>query len=197
VILVLFLIILFSFARFRYYIATNGLVWNDTFSKVLNGNVGVEGYIRMCLMDRDDVTGRPKAVQIMNHVLVTNRFLNPVGGDTVTHHINGVKWDNRRCNLQIVPQVLNAQYGRGHSIIARCLFGGREELRFPSITACCQEFNLGHRYFVRVYITGGRTVRDPAGNIWGFERLDAGHQQTAIRERPFYTERLDRPPRRR
>jgi hypothetical protein len=49
----------------------------------------------------------------------------PVGGINMRyHHINGVTWDNRRKNLQIVTQTLNIAYAYGTVIVARCLRGG-------------------------------------------------------------------------
>jgi hypothetical protein len=41
----------------------------------------------------------------------------------VTHHINGVRWDNRVINLQRVNQELNVGYARGRPIVTRCVRG--------------------------------------------------------------------------
>ena len=70
------------------------------------------------------------SIEIYNHVLMKNRFLNPVEGlDLVVHHINGVKWDNRVTNLQIITNEMNLAYGHGW---------GRGVVRYLSVASCCR-----------------------------------------------------------
>jgi hypothetical protein len=62
---------------------------------------------------------RMAQVQLYNHQLVSDRFLTPVDGYNMeTHHINGVRWDNRVVNLQIITHDLNNAYARGMPIVA-------------------------------------------------------------------------------
>jgi hypothetical protein len=81
-----------------------------------------------------------------NHQLVSARFLTPVDGVNMeTHHLNGVGWDNRVVNLQIIPQELNVAYARGMAIVARCVRGDEGLRRYVSIASCCRAFGFRAR----------------------------------------------------
>jgi hypothetical protein len=84
---------------------------------------------------------RKAQIEKGNHQLVSARFLTPVDGVNMdTHHLNGVRWDNRVVNLQIVPHDLNVAYARGMPIVARCVRGDGGFRRYVSIASCCRAF---------------------------------------------------------
>jgi hypothetical protein len=124
-----------------YYISKTGLLWNHSLQIVSNGYIN-KGYIRnkVCVNMPNERMGQ---IFVFNHILVRNRFLNPVDDvDLVVHHINGVKWDNRVTNLQTIPHELNVAYARGTTIVARCVRGDGGVVRYVSVVSCCRVFNF-------------------------------------------------------
>ncbi len=76
------------------------------------------------------------------------RFLNPVDGVNMEiHHINGVRWDNRPVNLQIIPHALNVAYAHGRPIIARCVRGDGGVVTHVSAAECARFFHKKRIYF--------------------------------------------------
>jgi hypothetical protein len=79
-----------------------------------------------------------------NH-LVKERFLNPVDGENMEiHHkkLNGIRWDNRPANLQIIPHALNVAYAHGRPIIARCVRGDGGVVTHVSVAECARIFHI-------------------------------------------------------
>ena len=104
-----------------------------------------KGYVRnkLCLNTPND------RILFANHHLVRDRFLTPVEGrNMMVHHINGVKWDNRPSNLQIINQELNVAYAIGRLIVARCVRGDGGVVRYVSMASCCRFFNFIQNNFV-------------------------------------------------
>jgi len=85
-------------------------------TKVLKQHVSKGGYLRVGI----NVNGNKSAVE--SHKLIAIAFLDhtPCGMKLVVDHKNGIKTDNRACNLQVITQKENVLKGNAGCRSARC-----------------------------------------------------------------------------
>ena len=78
-----------------YSISNMGRIWGRS-GKVIRGSRDKDGYNILCLGQR---TERVKTLKV--HRLVYEAFAGPIPDGMMINHLNGVKNDNRFCNLEI------------------------------------------------------------------------------------------------
>jgi hypothetical protein len=102
------------------YVNSGGLNSEDRLSlkkgKILNCSPTKRGYTRVSLSKES------KTQQIMIHRLVAIAFLDAIPGKTNVNHINGIKEDNRVCNLEFVNQRENVLHAKIYTMDKACPF---------------------------------------------------------------------------
>jgi hypothetical protein len=74
--------------------------------KILKASPTKRGYTRVSLSNKS------KTNQVMIHRIVAMAFLEKINGKTNVNHINGIKEDNRVCNLEFVNQRENVLHAK-------------------------------------------------------------------------------------
>lgn len=102
------------------YVNSGGVMNENRLSlkkgRILNCSPTKRGYTRVSLSKES------KTQQIMIHRLVAIAFLDPVEGKLNVNHINGIKEDNRACNLEFVNQRENLLHAKIYTMGKDCPF---------------------------------------------------------------------------
>lgn len=102
------------------YVNSGGLGDKDRLSlkkgKILNCSPTKRGYTRVSL------SRESKTNQVMIHRIVALAFLEPIEGKNNVNHINGIKEDNRDCNLEFVNQRENVLHAKIYTMNKKCPF---------------------------------------------------------------------------
>ncbi|HGM5832569.1 TPA: DUF551 domain-containing protein [Serratia marcescens] len=131
-----------------YSVSSMGRIISNRTGKYLSVNsLGGSGYVKVCF----NIGGT--RTQTYMHRVVAKQFIDrPEGADEV-NHINGVKTDNRACNLEWVTRSENVNHGYYHlgnnvnPIIAEPCEGSGPSLKFKSVCAAADYgFHSSHIY---------------------------------------------------
>jgi hypothetical protein len=102
------------------YVNSGGVMNENRLSlkkgRILNCSPTKRGYTRVSLSKES------KTQQIMIHRLVAIAFLDSVDGKLNVNHINGIKEDNRACNLEFVNQRENVLHAKIYTMSKQCPF---------------------------------------------------------------------------
>lgn len=93
-----------TFLSKEYFVSDDGYVLNKAKTHKLHGSVNHNGYIIVTLM----VDG--KRISISEHILVARAFCQGYKNGMQVNHKNGVKTDNRACNLEWVTAKENMRH---------------------------------------------------------------------------------------
>lgn len=102
------------------YVNAGGMMNQNRLSlkkgKILNCSPTKRGYTRVSLSKES------KTKQELIHRIVAFAFLNKVEGKINVNHINGIKQDNRVCNLEFVNQRENVLHAKIYTMNKDCPF---------------------------------------------------------------------------
>lgn len=108
----------------KYIVSSEGKFINLTTGRTIDGHIQKNGYVYICLSDN----GNEKNVRA--HKIVATAFLAKENGKYAINHKNGIKHDNRACNLEWCTnsenqlhryRVLNSRNGGRDSVPVRCI----------------------------------------------------------------------------
>jgi hypothetical protein len=84
--------------------------------KILSCSPTKRGYTRV------NLSRESKTSQVTIHRIVAIAFLEPIEGKLNVNHINGIKEDNRACNLEFVNQRENLLHAKIYTMNKQCPF---------------------------------------------------------------------------
>ena len=129
----------------KYKISDEGKVINNTTNKEVKGSIS-QDYIRVALYPD---TGKKKPLRL--HRVVATLFCHKPDKCNVVNHINGIKTDNRVCNLEVVTNRENSSTcKRVYSDIKKLVGVIYKENRFcAKLSINTKEVFLGSYYTLR------------------------------------------------
>jgi len=94
-----------------YKINRNGTIIRKSTNKVVKFSKDYKGYMkaRMFLPKLSKHLDKRKPFRL--HRLLAMKYLKNYSEDLQINHINGIKYDNRLCNLEMVTNAQNAKHG--------------------------------------------------------------------------------------
>lgn len=87
-----------------YQVCADGLLMGRR-GTLMKGGRDKDGYVIFVIQDR----GKPNVTRKL-HRVIAETFIGPIDSEMVVNHINGVKHDNRLCNLEIVTRSYNTAH---------------------------------------------------------------------------------------
>lgn len=161
----------------RYSISNDGCVFNRETGNWLSGSTNPAGYVNFRLTNDDGVTttfGRHRLVAMVNHGL-------PPNDQSVVNHLNGIKGDDRRDNLEWVSHQENLEHAGAMGLTEKCIpITTRDPetnqiTHYPSATAAARVLGLSkdavlwriHNGEERVYPEGLQYRKRNDTEPWG------------------------------
>ena len=93
-----------SFLSNEYFVSDDGYILSKNKKHKLHGSLNHSGYVIVTLMIKG------KRISISEHTLVARAFCKGYKEGLQVNHINGIKTDNRACNLEWVTAKENMQH---------------------------------------------------------------------------------------
>jgi NUMOD4 motif/HNH endonuclease len=152
----------------KYEVSSRGRVRNYMTRRVLVQSVDKQGYFHLTLGPT------PLKNYRVNRLVAMNFIDNPLN-KPVVNHLNGIKKDNRLCNLEWASHSENAQHAHDTGLsnsrhlrkpIKRATIDGTDVVHFESVTTAAREMNCPLSDISRVLVKRNWTAR---GYRWYFE----------------------------